>query len=125
MVGPSTNGSANETRNSETILLRVKRARQDDDLDQIYLEYDQHGVIKKSKMITESDSMQFAMSQFKLASEPEKTDAGAKEATLLEKAMGEEKLTPAFSLGTSAKAEESQAGIRTLKLQKIRLKELG
>ena len=53
---------------SEIVLLRVKRRRQDDDLDQIYLEYDADGQFKRTKLVTEKDSIQQAMSMVNLDS---------------------------------------------------------
>lgn len=48
--GPSPNDSA-------PILLRVKRPKDADDLDQIYLEYDKDGAFKRTKMVTEKDAI--------------------------------------------------------------------
>ena len=48
----------------ETILLRVKRPRDADDLHEMYLEYDVHGKIQKTKFISETDALKNALSLF-------------------------------------------------------------
>jgi len=45
------------------ILLKVKRRRNQEELDQLYLEYDEaSGLIKKTKMVTESEALVSALS---------------------------------------------------------------
>ena len=50
--------------NSNMILVRVRRPREADDLDQIYIDYDNEGNFKKTKLVTEKDSMLSALSMF-------------------------------------------------------------
>eukprot|EP00347_Sterkiella_histriomuscorum_P014531 403360522 len=47
-------------------ILRVKRKRDVDQLDQIYLEYDKQGTLKRTKFITETDSLQSQLANFGL-----------------------------------------------------------
>ena len=58
-----TNGG-NIPNEGETILLRVKRPRDADDLHEMYLEYDVHGKIQKTKFISETDALKDALSLF-------------------------------------------------------------
>lgn len=51
---------------SNMILLRVKRPRNADDLDQIYIDYDNEGKFKKTRLVTENESMMNALSMFKI-----------------------------------------------------------
>lgn len=53
------------------ILVRVKRPRDAEDLDQIYMDYDTEGNFKRPKLVTEKDSMMSALSMFQIgASKP-------------------------------------------------------
>lgn len=66
-----------------------------------------------------------AMSQFKLAPEADGNAQETKyEPTLLEKVMESKADGPVFAMGTSTK-KQVEHNVRSLKLQKIRLKELG
>ena len=60
-----------QSNSSNMILVRVKRPRDADDLDQIYMDYDTEGNFKRPKLVTEKDSMMSALSMFQIgASKP-------------------------------------------------------
>lgn len=75
---------------SETILLRVKRPRNADDLEEIYLEYDNTcGTIKRTKMVTEKDHIQNALSMFTLGGEKKKDTGDLMQGSLLAKSLAQ------------------------------------
>ncbi|CDW86734.1 UNKNOWN [Stylonychia lemnae] len=50
-------------------IVRVKRKRDADQLDQIYLEFDQKGTLKRSKLVTEAEIIERQLSKFKLGNQ--------------------------------------------------------
>lgn len=67
------------------ILLRVKRPRNADDLEEIYLDYDaSSGAIKRTKMVTEQDAIQNALSMFNISSDDKTQNSDLKDSLLVQ-----------------------------------------
>ena len=54
------------------VLLRVKRPKEASELENIYIEYDQSGSIKKTKYVTKDEHIQNALNMFSIEEPKEK-----------------------------------------------------
>jgi len=76
---PSTVNDKSQAPKTECILLKVRRCREQDDIDQIYLQFDEAGSVKRTKFVTEKESLQQALNLFKIRDEGEKVPEAKEE----------------------------------------------